>query len=241
MRKRAVTAMDWGHISLGLSLRARLILALAVELAYMAGSRWAKVATPDLATAELYRTPMRLAAGAAIWFLAAEIVKARSRDREPLRDPLVVGALLIAIATPLLVGGLDVSDWDRWILVITSFPVAFHEEIAFRAVLQALLIRRFGMIPGIVLTSLCFELYHIGVMIPSFFNAAQAVLAGILLGVVFARTGSLLTVMTFHTLYDAFDVLPRLFPAPDRLWGLTLLGSATILVIAWYRRHQRPP
>ena len=51
--------MDWGHIRFGMTLRIRLLATLGVELLYMAGSRWAKAATPDLTTAELVLTALQ--------------------------------------------------------------------------------------------------------------------------------------------------------------------------------------
>lgn len=127
---------------------------------------------------------------------------------------------------------------SRWGYVAVGLMVPFAEELVFRgAMLSALLARLARPWTAILVSALLFALAHL--------NPAQmphALLAGILLGWMYWRTGSILPGIAFHWVNNSVAyVLCNIMPAPDAplvtLFGgsqrhvwLALLFSLFILV-----------
>ena len=167
--------------------------------------------------AELIRTLLRIVAVVIYWVLLRDRLSSRSLMPEQVRDVRLVLPLLLFLCVPLLVGDLRyMTPGTRALYAATSIFVALKEEITFRALIQHLLARRYGQLTAIVTASLLFTVYHVGVIPLSMFAYGQVVIAGLLLGIVYARTQSLWLVVGLHTVYDA-------------LWSLTPLGSGQLL------------
>jgi membrane protease YdiL (CAAX protease family) len=224
---------------LRLDLRTRLLIAFVIEVAYMAASR-VIYHYPGLtfAEVELWRTPLRLLAAGLFWLLMADVILAHERDSAPLRRPLLWFGMVFWYVAPAQEGG-DAGDLLETILVcLATVPVALHEELFFRGILQSLLIKRVGAVLGIGTTSVLFVAYHIGVTRHDFINYVELALAGLVLGVAYARTGSLGLVVLFHALDDVLWSLPpplRLMPLP---WALLSMLIGACLVAIWGRRPQ---
>jgi membrane protease YdiL (CAAX protease family) len=119
----------------------------------------------------------------------------------------------------------------RVVFALTSLPVALKEEIAFRALIQRLLAQRLGHAGAIVIASALFTAYHIGAIAPTVFSYGQTLAAGVILGVAYARTQSLVLVVVLHTLYDALWSATPIFATPlPYSAGLGILAACALLV-----------
>lgn len=92
------------------------------------------------------------------------------------------------------------SPLPLWAIVWISICAGVSEEALFRAGLQTLLADYIGPIAAILISSAIFALVHMAKPV-----VASIIFAiGVLFGVVFMETGSLLTVMLAHAVYDIF-------------------------------------
>lgn len=87
-----------------------------------------------------------------------------------------------------------------WAIVWISICAGVSEEALFRAGLQTLLTDYVGPVAAIVIASAIFALVHMAKPIV----ASIIFLIGVLFGVIYWQTGSLLTVMLAHAVYDIF-------------------------------------
>lgn len=222
---------SWSGIA-RIDMKWRLLAAIAVALTYAASSRAVLDVSSTITEAEIYRTPLRLAAAAAMWILMRDVIVGSLRPHTA-RSPALMAILLLACATPILIGGYNTPLSESIILAVTCVPVAMLEELFFRGIIQNLAVRRWGIVPGLALMTALFTAYHVGVIRADAFGYAQVILMGLILGVLYMKTGSIVLVIAVHTVYNALDSLPRLFPAPDRMWGLALLVPASLLALVW--------
>ncbi|MEM6671202.1 MAG: type II CAAX endopeptidase family protein [Planctomycetota bacterium] len=88
------------------------------------------------------------------------------------------------------------------LLCVTAAAPAIFEELAFRGLLQGRLTALMGLVPGIVATAALFALAH-GISAGSPLHIS----AGLVLGVLRVRSGSLLPGMLLHFLYNGTLVL----------------------------------
>jgi membrane protease YdiL (CAAX protease family) len=103
-------------------------------------------------------------------------------------------------------------------LFTVALVAPLTEEALFRGLLLRSFAQRWGPAPGLVLSSALFALFHLNP-----WQALPAFFAGLFLGWVFLRTGSLLYPMVGHALFNA---TPLLFSAS----GLVVTGYNTPLV-----------
>ncbi|UJR86754.1 CPBP family intramembrane glutamic endopeptidase [Sandaracinus amylolyticus] len=116
------------------------------------------------------------------------------------------------------------------------------EELLFRGLLLPALTPRLGRIGALVLTSVLFGVFHVEP-----FAATYAMIAGLVLGAIALRTGSVLPCIAFH---GAFNALPILLPEeviavpgfnvaeseahlPPGLLVATTLAGVIALVLLW--------
>lgn len=209
----------------------RIILCIVVEVAYMVASRVIyNDESLSFTEAEILRTPFRLAFAVLLWFLAADLIFARQPDSSSLRRaPAVLGLMLLA-ASPLLSIEHEHSTIDTAILVAASFPVALYEELFFRGILQTLLVKYIGAIQGTSLTAVCFVAAHAGATTPGTLNFIVIFLAGLIIGLIYFKTNSLLAVVLTHAIYDALVELPFNARVSPEMGAALLLASAALFV-----------
>lgn len=199
---------SWQKIST-LDFRLRLALVIAIEIAYMVWTR--RVYADDLtqfATVELLRTPARLIAAGFFWLLMPDVIFIRRADLMPVRHPLFWMAAICIGASPMFISPMDVPLRDTVIICLATIPVGVHEEFFFRGIVQNLFVRRIGVFWGVVLTTTLFTLWHVGATADNGFNYTLIALAGLALGIVYLKTGSIALVVTIHALYDVLASLP---------------------------------
>lgn len=188
--------------------------------------------------AELIRTPLRLAALLVYWFLLRPFIASKKLHAADIAQFRLLFALALFLSVPLLVGDLShFASATKSIYAATSIVVALKEEIAFRALIQNLIAKRFGKLSAILFTTVLFTAYHVGAIPLTAFAYGQVVLASLLLGIVYARTQSLWLVVGLHALYDALWSLTPITTGPLLpFWiGLVLLTLSMFLVFAWGR------
>lgn len=185
--------------------------------------------------AELIRTPLRLLAVLAYWYFLREFIKSEHVTNRNLLQPALLFPLVLFLSVPILVGDLSyMTPMTRVVYALTSIVVALKEEITFRALIQKLLAKRFGNLKAILITTLVFTAYHIGAVPLLLFPYGQVVIAGLVLGIVYARTQNLLLVVWIHTLYDALWSLTPVFspPFPYSI-GIAVLSISLLLILKW--------
>jgi len=129
-------------------------------------------------------------------------------------------------------------------LIEVPFGTVLFEEIAFRAVLLSMLIRREGMVFGVIVSSLLFGLWHI---LPSIGTHEQnpalgSVVGGGLRGNILAVALSVLTTSIAGVVFAALRLVSGSVLAPMGLhWATNGLGYAFswILIRARDRRRER--
>jgi len=106
------------------------------------------------------------------------------------------------IITPApLVPSLDASQIVVLTVMMVVF-VGFVEELIFRGILQKVLERRLGLVPGLLLASGIFALVHSGYGVQT--EVAFAGGIGLLFGIIYDITDSLLLVAVMHGLLNVF-------------------------------------
>ncbi len=209
---------------------------LAVEAAFIVITRviLASYWTYSL-EAELIRTPLRLLTVFIYWKFYRDMFRSRPLSIGTLAKQPAIGAVLLFLSVPILVGDLSyMTPITKLVYAATSFVVALKEEVAFRALIQNLLARRFGSLAAILITTTLFTAFHIGSIPLVLFAYGQVVLAGLILGIVYARTQNLWFVVWLHTFYDAlWSLTPVLHvPLPYNV-GLGVLVASLLLASKW--------
>lgn len=137
------------------------------------------------------------------------------------------------------------SLWMQYIPVAMAFAVvlillavAIPEEFLFRAVLQPAMTERYGRVTGILVSSLIFGLFHVPanfmmylLFIPLWTNALVGALLmailfqaqiGLVLGVAYEWTKSLVMPVSLHAIHDVIEMLP--------FFIYLFMGSVTIIL-----------
>ena len=218
-----------------MSLKQRLLVVVAVELLYMVGSRLAiHYYSAESFSAELIRTALRIATALIYWQLMKPLILSKKASFDTVRAaPLVVGMLAL-FAIPVLIGNYGLSTSLALLFAVTSLPVAIKEEFLFRGIVQNLLESKYGQMRAVFYASVIFTAWHIGTWEPSVWTFGQIFFVGLVLGLVYIRTGSILAVIMLHTLYDAvFSFTPLVRPPLDQNWGFVPLAIAVVAVFYW--------
>jgi membrane protease YdiL (CAAX protease family) len=109
-------------------------------------------------------------------------------------------------AAPLL----EESHW--WELALVALSVGVGEEMLFRGVFQPVLTHWFGIVWGLLVSSLLFGLLHF-ISIP---YVVMATMVGIYLGLIWIAGGNLLTIIVIHALYDFIVLVYLVLVRPSR-------------------------
>jgi membrane protease YdiL (CAAX protease family) len=94
---------------------------------------------------------------------------------------------------------------SMWVATLCLVPVIVGEELVWRGVVQTKLSRRFGTINGVWLAAGVYTLVQVPVGSPVLLLAAFS--CGLMWGALRARTGSLVSVLVAHVLWDVIVLL----------------------------------
>lgn len=152
-----------------------------------------------------------------------------------LRTALIAGAIVVALLVFLTPGGRYIRGPEAEFWPVTQglaitflfslLAAGFHEEFFFRAILQTRLARALNSeVTGIALSTLLFGIYHLpfryykGAMAGDWTYAlgicfTETIFAAFILGILWARTRSLLAPVLVHTLIDTISGLPMIMEA----------------------------
>lgn len=212
-----------------------LIIAAVAELIYMVATRLLlHSGSASSIDTEVLRSILRIATAAILWTLLQPLILSRQPNLAALNRPLPLLGLLAFFSVPLLVGNLQFPLAKATVFALTSLPVALHEEFLFRGVLQNRLAQKMGMLNAMLVSSVIFTAWHIGVQPLTFWNFGQIFLASMVLACVYLGSGSIWLVVMCHTLYDAlFAVSPWMAQPLALHWILLPLLLALMLLGRW--------
>lgn len=137
-------------------------------------------------------------------------------------------ALLSSYAVLNTQGTGDDLVYSALMFLVTPF-VGIHEELANRRILQERMRQHWGMLPTLLVSNLIFCVFHFGVY--SLFQIrdyGEIFLVGLLLGILYERTRSLLLVAFLHTAYDWLWIFGPMFHL-SMSW---MIASLLLLVLA---------
>jgi len=222
-----------------LNFNVRLVLAVCVEAVYMVLSRYiGDMQGLNYAEMEMARTPLRLVTAFLLWLLMADVIFSRAPDTRPLRHGLFASGILIMLVSQILIGGYAVPPIAATMIALASIPVAIHEEIFFRGIAQNFLMKRFGTTSGLLAATVLFILFHVGATPPTLINFVNIALLGLILGLIYVKTGSLTAVIVVHAVVDMVLCLPPLVAMPSAYWPVVVLLVATGFFIRWAMRRE---
>jgi membrane protease YdiL (CAAX protease family) len=130
-------------------------------------------------------------------------------------------------------------------LMVTTFLVgilpAIGEELFFRGILQKLFIQIFKKAwPGIIFTGFLFSAFHM-----QFMGFLPRMALGIILGALYWYSGSILTSMLGHFVFNTINILLIYFKVADldsktsANLALTIFGMASLAVVAFLLNYMR--
>lgn len=218
-----------------MSLTRCLVIVAVTELLFVAATRGVLHVYPwSSFEAESIRGVLRITTAAVYWWLLRPLILSRTARPSTLRSPLLIIATLLFLTIPVLVGNYKLASPVAILFAVTSIAVAVKEEFLFRGIVQNLLAEKFGFTKSVLFTSVLFTAWHIGVWTPTVWTFSQIFIAGIILGVVYVHSGSILAVIVIHTAYDALFSFTPLVSAPlNENWGFVPLLASVALVLFW--------
>lgn len=178
-------------------------------------------------------TMLRIVATLLLFWLYRKFISVRELRELPSKQlwrlPFFLAmALLSGYALLNTQGTGDDMVYSALMFLVTPF-VGIHEELANRRILQERLRQHWGMIPTLLVSNLVFCVFHFGVY--SLFQIrdyGEIFLVGLLLGILYERTRSLLLVAFLHTAYDWFWIFGPVFHL-SMSW---MIASLVLLVLA---------
>jgi len=225
-------------------MRTKIVTAIIIEIAYALFSRtWLRQHAQGVEL-ELLISVLRIATIAVYWRLFRDLILSRPRPHAgSLRHPLVLAGTAAALLIPFLFRGWSPGGGIGTAIVfaLTSVIVGVREELLYRAVLFNLLEPRVGLIGTVVISTFLFVVYHYGALPIAPRVIAEVAIMSIVLGLIYARTGSLLGVIALHAVYDGIWFFgPYLNPPLPDAWRPVFLLTALVLVCMWLWRIGLP-
>jgi len=213
----------------------KIALAVALELAYVLGTRIGLKSLYEGIELELYTTAARLVSAGCYWILFRDLLRSRAPRLSSSKHPLFALGMLLVALVPVLVGDWGLPDRaTQVIFALTSVVVGLREEILYRGVLQNLLEPRAGWFGAIVLSNIVFTLYHYGAWPFTPDYVLEFLLVGGAMGLIYAGTGSLWLTIAAHSIYDAlWSFTPILAPPLAKGWGMGLEALTFVLLALW--------
>lgn len=197
----------------------------------------------DTFQAESMRTVFRCVTALVFWLLMHDVITARKPDFSVFRGAAFRSAVVLFLLVPLVLQHYTMQPAFAWFFGIAALPVGIKEELLFRGLLQNLLNRRMGQAMAAVLAAALATLWHVGVVEHALWSYGLIFLANVFIGLVYARTGSLLLAIGVHTAYDVLFALPSLnwFRSPVPIAVCMLSYAIGMTCFGWLAAGQRKP
>jgi membrane protease YdiL (CAAX protease family) len=222
-------------------MRTKILIAALVEFLYAVGSRtWLRNQAEGIEY-ELILTALRIVTIIIYAAMFRHLLLQRVR-RESTHSSIVLllPGLFSLFAVPLLFyGGYPEDPATRQIFAATSSVVSVREELLYRGVIQTLLERRFRFLPALLASNFLFVVYHIGAQPMTLVGIAEISTMGLVLGILFSRTGMLIVPIAVHALYDALWSLgPLMSNSINDRYRLLFFAMGISFVVVW-AMHQK--
>ena len=220
------------------NMKVKFLIAVVVEIAYAVFTRAWLSGQLEGVYLEIAVSACRLATIAIYWGLFRNLILSRPKAGGTLRHPCLIIGVLVAMAIPFLFQGWSPGGGFGTALVfaLTSVVVGLREELLYRAVLINFLQPRIGVAGALICSTVLFVVYHYGALPITWLTITEVTTLSLLMGLIYIRSGSLIAVVAFHSIYDAvwfFGPFPAV-PVPDQ-WRPLFLLSALALVVLWWR------
>jgi membrane protease YdiL (CAAX protease family) len=218
-----------------MTLRRTVTIVIITELIFVLATRLVVHRYPWTSfEAEAIRTLLRIVTATIYWWQFKPLILSRTAHLSTLRSPWFIAGLLFFMSIPIIIGQYHLTHSMAIMFAVTSTPVALKEEFLFRGIVQNLLLEKFGLAKSVLLTSVIFTAWHIGVWGPSLWVFSQIFLASVLLGVIYVYSGSILLVIAIHAAYDAlFSFTPLLAIPFNENYGFIPMLTSLALVGYW--------
>lgn len=179
----------------------------AVECSYLAASRWAFWSFGPGITSELWRTGIRGAAALCLYLLFKDFLFSRQAEPGYWHSPFAQISLAFFVLAGLVPVAPLAPTSAQWVFIATSMVVGIHEEFLFRGLILNWLRGRMGNIAAILLTTILFCVFHLGLRSWHAGTYLLIALLGISLCAAYLLSGSLWLVVVLHSGYDMLDVM----------------------------------
>lgn len=205
-------------------------------IAYMTASRLIIQDAESFAEVELARTPFRIFTALFYWLVIKDVLAGPISRPGTLSETWHVRILFLLLASYPFGPDPQYSPYDAVILAVTSIPVGFAEELFFRGIVQNLCVKRWGRFAGLMIATTLFTAYHAGVIDNDPLNYVSIFLAGLALGAIYLKSGSLTVVIIIHAaIYTSYS-LPHIFGDIDLMWRVAMEFAAAWVALHWLLR-----
>jgi membrane protease YdiL (CAAX protease family) len=228
-----------GRISLLITPRPAVLLAIGIEIAYAVFSRtWLRTHTANPIQLEAATTVLRLVVAGLHWILLRDLIRQRKRDLRPISSRwffLGVGLLLISpAASGLRFGATLAEQATRSFFSLTSIVVGLREELFYRGVLQNVLEKRMALPAALLVSNVLFALYHYGAQPMTVLSVIKFMVLGSFMGLVYFTTRSVMVVALIHAGYDMISA----FTPIETVWTMLIQFVALAIVFLWSARSK---
>lgn len=182
---------------------------------------------------ELFRTAMRVLASLVLcWCFMPKIVSL-SQQRFQYKQPILYVVIALFFLVPVICGNEKLQGNFQLLYAATSIFVGIHEEFLWRGIILTTFLKRMSPLNAIVLSNIYFAVWHVGMVSPAAWTFAQVFLAGVVLSLVYLRSGSIILVIFLHSIYDAIAAMSPIISSPYPLKvGVLILLVATVIGLA---------
>ena len=225
-----------------MTLKTKIILAIIVELFYIAGSRYVASNFHEFTpNSEYLRTILRALSGIAYFYIFKDYILSFKPSYKNIKSPYIAISIILFFIAPLLVGNLYfMGDFTRVLFAVTSIIVGLREELVFRVLIQNGLESKIGAVFSILLTSLIFTVWHFGAVPNNLFAFGQVLVNSIFLGLIYSATKSFILVVSLHAIYDAlWSLTPVYSNVVGYNWGFLPLVAAMLITATWYYKLKK--
>lgn len=214
-------------------------LLVMLEGCQMAASRYVLKQYPDaVISVEMFRTVLRMGSAALYWWWFKDLFLMSPVNTKALRQPHLVALTIMVLLIPILCANDRLPPEAAVVFAFTSIFVGIKEEILFRGVLQGVCRRFMSPVKSVVLISLVFTVWHYGVQPFNVYTVSQLLVAGLVLGLMYEATRSLLLVIGVHTLYDVLYAISPVVAKPYHpLLGWFIGMYCVGLAYSWAAKH----
>lgn len=181
---------------------------------------------------ELIWTAFRLISVAAVYGCFRKVIWPAGDESRGSGWGLAVGAGAAVVIAGALVGDMGLTYPANWVFAATSLAVGLREEMVYRGVLQRVLTERYGLWAALLGSNVIFIIYHLGAVSFTPYEVFQFFAMGMILGLMYHRTKSLLLVAGVHAAYDAGQCFTPVLEPPLSAWWAVAVMLPVLGVLA---------